>query len=126
MATSFIEEAPAMKIVTVRLALAVGAIVSLSACSQSVLLLSPDFGDAVRGNVAGQIADPDAHYAGIPAPGSNGARVGLAQSRYEKNQVIQPSTASATSSTGGFENGTGGAPPGASGGAGVGMGGTGP
>jgi hypothetical protein len=49
----------------------------------------------------------------------------LAQSRYEKNQVVQPSTVTASSTSGGLENGNGGAPPGASGGAGVGMGGAG-
>lgn len=71
---------------------------ALSACSQSDLRLSPDFGAAVRQDVAAQIADPDAKYVGIPAPGSNGARVDLAQRRYEQNQVIQPALAT-TSNT---------------------------
>ena len=114
-----------MKILTVRLALAAGAVVSLAACTQSDLRLSSDFGDAVREDVAGQIADPDAHYAGIPAPGSNGPRVGLAQTRYEKNDVIQPTTTTASSerSIGNAENG---AQPSSGGSAGVGMGGAGP
>ena len=64
--------------------------VALSACTQSTIRLSPDFGAAVRQDEAAQIADPDARYAGVPAPGANGARVGLAQQRYQKNQVIQP------------------------------------
>ncbi len=96
-----------MKIIGFRLALAAGAVLSLSACAQSELRISPDFGDAIREDMAAQIADPDAHYSGVPAPGSNGARVGLAQSRYEQNQVIQPSstTASSASSIGNADNG---------------------
>jgi hypothetical protein len=101
-----------MKIIGFRLGMATAAVLSLSACAQSGLRLSPDFGDAEREDVAAQIADPDAHYRGLPAPGSNGARVGLAQDRYQKNQVIQPSstTASSASSIGNAENGGGGAP----------------
>jgi hypothetical protein len=108
-----------MKIIGFRLAFAASAVLSLSACTQSDLRLSPDFGDAEREDMAAQIADPDAHYAGLPAPGSNGARVGLAQSRYEKNQVIQPSstTASSASSIGNADNGGG--SPGATGGTGA-------
>lgn len=64
----------------------------LAGCTQSALRLNDDFGRAVRADVAAQIADPDAHYAGAPAPGSNGARVGLAQKRYETNKVIPPAT----------------------------------
>lgn len=71
---------------------------ALSACTQSALRLNPDFGYAVRQDLAAQIADPDAHYRGTPAPGSAGARVGLAQRRYDNNQVVQPSTTGASSS----------------------------
>ena len=102
-----------MRIIGIRLGLAAGAVFSLSACAQSELRISPDFGDAVREDVAAQIADPDAHYVGMPAPGaSDGARIGLAQSRYEKNQVIQPSstTASSAGSIGNADNGAPGAP----------------
>ena len=108
------------------LVVAVG--LGLSACAQSPaeseMRLSPDFGDAVRENLAAQIADPDAHYTGTPAPGaSDGARIDLAQTRYQKNQVIQPSTTTASSSRsiGNADNGGGG---GDNGGAGVGMAGT--
>jgi hypothetical protein len=88
---------------------------ALSACTQSALRISPDFGNAVRQDVAAQIADPDAHYEGLPAPGSASARVDLAQKRYNANQVIQPASATASSKTsGGIDNGGGGA--------GVGMG----
>jgi type IV pilus biogenesis protein CpaD/CtpE len=69
--------------------------------------MSPDFGNAVRQDLAAQIADPDAHYKGTPAPGSDGERVGLAQKRYSTGQVIQPAavTASGAASIGRADNG---------------------
>jgi hypothetical protein len=72
--------------------------------------ISPDFGTAVQQDVAAQIADPDARYAGTPAPGSDGTRVGLAQGRYQTDTVIQPSTttASGASSIGRADNGASG------------------
>ena len=93
----------------------VAAALGLCACAQnpaqSEMRMSPDFGDAVRQDLAAQIADPDAHYAGTPAPGaSDGARIDLAQTRYQQNQVIQPSstTASSRGSIGNADNGSGG------------------
>src|SRR5689334_22396676 len=124
MAMSFIEEA-AVKIARTRIVLAVAAL-GLTACTQSPMQsemrMSPDFGDAVRENLAAQIANPDAHYAGTLAPGaSDGARIDLAQTRYQKNQVVQPSTTTASS-----QNSIGSADNGGGGGAGVGMAGTSP
>jgi hypothetical protein len=92
------------------------AALALSACTQSRLRMSPDFGDAVTLDERAQIADPDARYTGTPAPGSNGQRVGLAQKRYDKNEVIPPSATGASSSnsinnTGANNNGS---PPGGS------------
>jgi hypothetical protein len=81
---------------------AAGAI--LGGCTDSVTRLSPDFGVAVRQDMAAQIADPDAHYAGTPAPASNGARTSLAQSRYLKGQVIQPTSLSASNGLIGSQN----------------------
>jgi len=82
----------------------------LSACTQSSLRINPDFGRAVRQDVAAQIANPDAKYEGTPDPGSRGDRVGLAQQRYQTNQVIPPATmtASGEGSIGRAENGSGG------------------
>lgn len=77
---------------------------TLGGCIETTRL-SPDYGEAVRQNVAAQVADPDAHYAGTPAPGSNGARVGLAQDRYEKGKVIPPSDTGASSITVGGSSG---------------------
>ena len=96
---------------------------ALSACAQSSLRLDPDFGKALHQDLAAQIADPDAHYEGTPAPGSAGTRVGLAQKRYSTGTVIQPSSTSASSrSMGGIDNGGGGGGGGGGGaGAGVGM-----
>jgi hypothetical protein len=108
MAMFFTKEA-AMKLRPVLSILVAG--LSLSACAQSHLRLSPDFGQAVRQDEVAQIADPDAHYKGLPAPGSDGQRVGLAQTRYQKNDVIKPSTTTASSSgsIGNADNGSGGA-----------------
>ena len=64
---------------------------SLSGCAYSYPHLSSDFGALVRQDEVAQIADPEAHYKGDPAPGSNGARVGLAQERYRTGKVIPPS-----------------------------------
>jgi hypothetical protein len=81
---------------TVRFVVLVCGGLALSACTQSTLRLSPDFGVAVRQDADAQIMDPDAHYAGMPAPGSAGTRVGLAQKRYDKNQVVQPTSVTAS------------------------------
>jgi len=118
MAMSFIEEA-AVKIARTRIVLAVAAL-GLTACTQSPMQsemrMSPDFGDAVRENLAAQIANPDAHYAGTPAPGaSDGARIDLAQTRYQQNQVIPPSSTTASSRTvGATDNNNGAGAPSAS------------
>jgi hypothetical protein len=80
---------------------------ALSGCTQSALRISPDFGNALRQDVAAQIADPDAHYEGVPQPGSASARVGLAQKRYNANDVIKPAATTASSKTsGGLDNGS--------------------
>jgi hypothetical protein len=92
---------------------------SLSACTQSALRVSPDFGNAVNQDVAAQVTDPDAHYEGAPPPEANGVRVGLAQKRYQTNTVIQPSsvTASSSASIGRADNGASGGEAGVSTGA---------
>jgi uncharacterized membrane protein YgcG len=98
------------------LILCVGAL-ALTGCTQSVLRLSPDFGVALRQDTKAQIADPDAHYVGTPAPGSNGQRAALAQQRYDQNQVVQP-TQPATSSSNSSGNQGSGSGTGSSGGSG--------
>ena len=86
----------------------VGAGLLLASCEESHLRLSPDFGVAVRQDVAGQIADPDARYAGVPAPASDGSRVGLAQARYKADRVIQPASTSTSQVSAGGGGGSGG------------------
>jgi hypothetical protein len=93
-------------------AVLVGAALGLSACVQSRLSIADDYGQTLRQHVAAQIADPDAHYSGVPAPGSNGRRVGLAQERYNRNAVITPASTSTSSASGGGGGGGGGGGPG--------------
>jgi hypothetical protein len=110
MATSCIEERAMISTRTGSAAIALLACLGLGACAQSSMRINPDFGRAVRQDVAAQIANPDAKYEGTPDPGARGDRVGLAQKRYQNNQVIQPSTttASGSSSIGQADNGAGG------------------
>lgn len=79
-------------------ALVIG-LLAVSGCTESRLRMSPDYGSAFRQDVAAQIADPDAHYAGDPAPGSNGARTELALKRYEQHKVIEPTVTNTMRST---------------------------
>jgi hypothetical protein len=79
---------------TAAVLLMVGA--GLSGCVQAGTL-NRDFGQAYRQHMVGQIAEPDARYIGLPDPGSNGARVGLAQQRYRTGTVIIPVPATASS-----------------------------
>src|SRR5690348_15736610 len=76
-----------------------GAIVA--GCTVSTTHISRDFGSIVKEDAAAQVADPDAHYAGLPAPGANGPRAALAVGRYERNAVIKPSSIQTSSVSGG-------------------------
>jgi hypothetical protein len=107
MATFFIKKVIPMISSKLRIFFLVGATISLCGCSQSNIRIEPDFGSAIGADMAVQIADPDARYTGNPTPGANGARTSLAQQRYQKGQVIQPSsvTASSQSSVGNVDNG---------------------
>jgi hypothetical protein len=79
---------------------------------ESILSISPDFGQAVHQDIAAPIADPDARYTGTPAPGTDGSRVGLAQHRYAVDRVIPPATMeTSTAVAGSTDNGGGGAGP---------------
>ena len=78
-----------------------GALLGLAGCTTSSLRLSPDYSEAVRQDTLAQVADPDAHYAGTPAPASNGNRAALTQERYLKDRVIPPASTSTSSATAG-------------------------
>ena len=115
---SFTERATAMsKHKTWRWVAALLAAGALAGC-ESQLHISPDYGVAERQDISAQIADPDAHYAGDPQPGSNPERVKLAQRRYNNGQPIQPASTSVSSNvsggggSGGGGGGGGGASPG--------------
>ncbi|MDP3173179.1 MAG: hypothetical protein Q8M88_01940 [Phenylobacterium sp.] len=71
---------------------------------------NPGFGDAIHQNLTAQIADPDAKYARRLPPASNGPRTALGQTRYEKGQVIQPTSTATTSIS--ITGGSGGGAPG--------------
>jgi hypothetical protein len=89
-----------------------GAALALSGCVESRMNLATDYGRAVGQDLAAQVADPDARYKGVPAPGSDGHRVDQAMERYNRNVVIRPaSTSTFGSSTGGGGGGGGGAGP---------------
>ena len=84
--------------------------------------IAPEWGQSVRQDIAAQIADPDAHYKGTPAPGADGQRAALAERRYVRNSVIKPaSTATSTAVVGGSSGGSGSG--GDAGGSGAGTGG---
>lgn len=80
-----------------KLAILALAAAALSGCAVSSQHIATDYGRALRQDVAAQIADPDARYKGDPTPASNGSRSAMAQTRYERGQVIQPASTSTSS-----------------------------
>ena len=72
-------------------------LLTLAGCADASRDLSPNFGNAVRANLAAQIADPEARYDRVLQPGGDGPRAALAAARYGKNQVIPPASASTSS-----------------------------
>jgi hypothetical protein len=88
----------------VTILLCAGALTILSGCA-TPLRMSPDFGQAVGQDTMAQVADPDARYAGTPAPASDGQRADAAHERYAKDQVIQPAATSTSSATAGGSGG---------------------
>jgi hypothetical protein len=76
--------------------IALGLAAGLAGCAVPQEHLSSDFGQALRQDVVGQIADPDARYKGDPAPGAIGSRVAGAQDRYRTGKVIAPASAGAS------------------------------
>ena len=91
---------PLAKPLLIATALALG----LAGCIESRMHLGDDFGSALHQDVVAHVADPEAHYKGVPAPGSDGARVGLAQERYRTGKVIPPAEVS-TSTVAGASSG---------------------
>ena len=72
----------------------------LVGCVQATTV-NPDFGVALRQNVAAQIADPAPRYDRTNPPASDGPRTALAQDRYQKGTVIAPQIETTSSAAGG-------------------------
>jgi hypothetical protein len=73
-------------------AIALSVALAVAGCAQPYL--HDGFGDALRMNIANQMAPPVA-AASKPAPPTSGERVELAQKRYTTGTTIAPSTAGA-------------------------------
>ena len=76
---------------------------------------APQFGNAVKGNIAAQIVNPNAPADGGPLT-MNGQRAAAAQDRYAKGQVIKPEEVGVSNGTGsgGDSGGSGGGDSGSS------------
>lgn len=61
---------------------------TLTACAASQDSMSPGFGRALALDTRAQISNPDPRYIGRVAPGSDGARVAIAQDHYRTGKVV--------------------------------------
>ena len=82
------------------------AALALSGCAsvvhQEANEVDPNFGRALRQNIAAQIANPVPSYSYDTPPASSGPRTAVAQERYDTGAVTQPAAESTqASSTGG-------------------------
>jgi hypothetical protein len=82
------------------LAAVMAAALTAAGCAQSDLRLGPDYGVAIRQDMAAQIADPDAQYAGVPAPASNGQLSSAAVTRYNTGKTTRPIPATTSNDVG--------------------------
>jgi type IV pilus biogenesis protein CpaD/CtpE len=90
-------------------ALIIALAAGLSACAMNDKPLDPNYGQALRQNLNAQVADPDARYARVIEPNSDGMRSAAAQKRYQTGKVIQPATVATTEISIGGGGGGGGA-----------------
>jgi len=67
-----------------------GATLLISGCAQGVDKISPDFGVALKQDLAAQIAYPEGAPATEPVP-ADGVRSAAAMTRYQEGRVIAPS-----------------------------------
>lgn len=86
----------------------VGSALGLSGCVQAPGNMQADFGASMRQNVAAQVADPGARYKRADPPASSGPRTSIAQERYNKGKVLQPSTPTTSALGNGGSGGNGG------------------
>lgn len=80
---------------TTRLCLSLALATATAACTHSEIAVQPEFGMAFHSLMAAQIAYPDAPPPTGPVV-ADGARVGLAQTRYRAGEVIPPRAADTT------------------------------
>lgn len=66
------------------------AAVSLAAACAPVDQPSPEFGNAVRQNIAAQVVNPDPYPADMPAPEFDGERTRDSLQRYRDDKVKRP------------------------------------
>ena len=86
------------------------AALALSGCEalpNQAHMTDPNFGRALRQNLAAQVADPAPNYAYDNPPASSGPRTALAQKRYETGTVIQPSSETTQTVSSGASGGGG-------------------
>ena len=89
------------------------AALALSGCAsvvhQEANEVDPNYGRALRQNLAAQVADPAPNYNYTEPPASDGPRTALAQERYQTGTVIEPTVEpTQTISSGGGGGGSGG------------------
>ena len=81
------------------------AALALSGCSSAVYkaadIEDPNFGRALRQNLAAQVANPVPNYDYTNPPASSGPRTSVAQERYNTGAVTQPETVSTSTVSGG-------------------------
>ena len=80
----------------------------LSACAMNDKPMDPTYGQALKQNLNAQIADPDARYARIKEPASDGMRTSGAQDRYQRGEVTETVNTSTTTIRSGSSGGSGG------------------
>jgi type IV pilus biogenesis protein CpaD/CtpE len=80
----------------------------LSGCAMNDKPLDRDYGRALNQNLNAQIADPDARYARVIPPASDGMRASGAQDRYQRGEVAEPANVSTTTIKSGGSGGGGG------------------
>ena len=81
---------------------------SVGGCASPQHALNRDWGTANRSFIAAQTADPEARYARELEPASSGPRGADANRRYNRGEVIQPSSQATNSTLGAAPSPTGG------------------
>ena len=85
------------------------AALALSGCSSAVYkaadIEDPNFGRALRQNLAAQVANPAPDYDYANPPASSGPRTSISQERYDTGTVIKPEAQATSTVSGGGGSG---------------------